>query len=265
MGQMVESLGFAPRTASASLAFFSVAQALARVGVGTLSDAASMMDLSPIRRWWKKCVRGANKRQRRQNNDDVSHGGIPRPAFLVVSALIGMIAHGILAIGTSNDDTNEEDSNGIASTSTSLKIFIVGVIFSGIAFGCIWPLMVLIVGEIFGTKNHGANYMFYDGITSALGTLLISKFLASAVYERNVVDNELTCYGSACFGWAHIAIVALLATCLVSSIAVWRQTSTVYEKKFGVETPRMQRIRSNDELYGSPYRTWRKRDALRYS
>jgi sugar phosphate permease len=87
MGQMVESLGFHPRTASASLTFFSVARALSRVGVGTLSDAVA--------------------------------GQIPRPAFLALSASIGIVAHGILA------------------AATSLKAFVLGVILSGMAFGMI--------------------------------------------------------------------------------------------------------------------------------
>jgi hypothetical protein len=137
--------------------------------------------------------------------------------------------------------------------------------------------MVLIVGEVFGTKNHGANYMFYDGFTSAIGTLAISKFLASAVYESHVgvgsgsssngmMDdnaNNIACYGRACFGTSHVIIVVLSITCLATSIAVWMRTKSLYEKQI-IGTPKMQRIRSTDELYGSPYKTWRKQDALRY-
>ena len=266
---MVESLGFAPRTASASLAFFSVAQALARVGVGTVSDAAAMMDCAnpSSRRGWnenKKCCCKIDCSLFGGNG-----AGIPRPAFLVVSCLIGMIAHTILA----NVDSSFENP----SSTTSLEVFVVGVVCSGIAFGMIWPLMVLIVGEVFGTKYHGANYMFYDGITSAMGTLLISNFLSSAVYERNIdsgdavlgdfqqdQQQQFTCYGKDCFGWSHVIIVVLLATCVATSIAVWKQTVNTYRKQY-IGTPRIQRIRSNDELYGSPYRTWRKRDAIRYS
>ena len=79
--------------------------------------------------------------------------------------------------------------------------------------------MVLIVGDLFGTINHGANYMFFDGATSALGTLSIAKFLTQSIYEKNINDdmaNTETCYGEECFRLTHIIIAAL---CLVSLIA----------------------------------------------
>lgn len=228
MGQMVEALHFAPRTAASALALFSVAQAAARVGVGTLSDAAL---------GWGK--------------------GIPRPAFLIVSTASGILAHALLAVGT------------------SLPIFVLGVVASGMAFGMIWPLMVLIVGEVFGTKNHGANYMFFDGFTSAIGTVLMSKFLASAVYEANIDHGEYnndnnsapdfistTCYGRACFGMSHAVVVFLSLTCLATSVAVLIRTRNVYQKE--IAAPKLQRIRSVDALYGSPYATWRKRDAIQF-
>jgi hypothetical protein len=43
--------------------------------------------------------------------------------------------------------------------------------------------MVLVSGEVFGTVNAAANYMFYDGFTSALGTLLLTKGLSQHVCE----------------------------------------------------------------------------------
>jgi len=220
MGQMVEALTFAPRTAASALALFSVAQAAARVGVGTLSDAA----LS----WGSR--------------------GIPRPAFLILSTASGIVSHALLAFGS------------------SLRLFVLGVVASGMAFGMIWPLMVLIVGEVFGTKNHGANYMFFDGFTSAIGTVLMSKFLASAVYEANIDHAYFiattTCYGRACFGMSHVVVVILSLTGLVTSVAVVIRTRNVYQKE--IAAPKLQRIRSVDALYGSPYATWRKRDAIQF-
>ena len=66
---------------------------------------------------------------------------LPRPAFLVVASFGGCAAHLLLA------------------TATTEVAFVVGVALSGAAFGMIWPLMVLIVGECFGTAHVGANYM----------------------------------------------------------------------------------------------------------
>ena len=228
MGQMVESLGFPSRTASAALALFSVSQAIARVAVGTLSDAALH---------WNVC----------------GWEGVPRPAFLVVLTTLGIVSHSILAVAT------------------RLDLFVVGVVVSGMAFGMVWPLMVLLVGEVFGTVNHGANYMFFDGFTSAIGTLLISKFLVSAVYETHIDvgdgnGDDITCYGRGCFGMSHVAVVLLSTTCLVTSVAVWINTKPVYDRRRQqiARSPDPQRMRSVDELYGSPYATWRKRDAIRF-
>ena len=101
-----------------------------------------------------------------------SSWNIPRPFFLVLASLCCGFAHLLMA------------------SVTSQVWFIVAVIISGYAFGMIWPLMVLIVGECFGTANVGANYMFYDGVTSAIGTLILSKFVAQEVYENNIMYDE---------------------------------------------------------------------------
>lgn len=81
--------------------------------------------------------------------------------------------------------------------------------------------MVLIVGDLFGTGNHGANYMFMDGFTSAVGSLTIAKFLTQSVYEQNVGrdDDDTACYGTACFGFTHVVVSGL---CFGASLAcVW--------------------------------------------
>jgi MFS family permease len=64
-----------------------------------------------------------------------------RTVFLIVASLAGLVSHTVLAL------------------STTLLPFLSGVVLSGLAFGMVWPLLVLICGEIFGTKYMGANYM----------------------------------------------------------------------------------------------------------
>lgn len=122
-----------------------------------------------------------------------------------------MLAHSILAFGTSRE------------------MFVLGVMVSGIAFDMVWPLMVLIVGEVFGTANHGANYLFFDGFTSAIGTLCLSNFLASYVYESHIESEEnTTCFGKGCFQLTHATIAALCGTCVATSILVLIKTRSVY-------------------------------------
>mmetsp|Transcript_29099 Transcript_29099/g.70266 ORF Transcript_29099/g.70266 Transcript_29099/m.70266 type:complete len:611 (+) Transcript_29099:205-2037(+) len=196
LSQMVESLHYSPDVTSASLALFSVAQALGRVMTGSMSEAALN---------WK-------------GNEWSGYEGIPRPFFLVVASALGIVAHAMLAL------------------SVHESMFVFGVTLSGFSFGMVWPMMVLIVGDLFGTAHVGANYLFFDGFTSAGGTLLLSKVVAQNVYERHAEHdsnddsgNEV-CYGQACFETTHLIISVLSATCVVSSMAMLRRTRHAYSR-----------------------------------
>ena len=151
LGQMVESLDFPDVVTPAALALFSVAQSLSRAVTGATSESALNWNT-------RKCT---------------IDNGVPRPVFLIIASIAGFVAHGLLAV------------------STNLIPFVLGVFLSGIAFGMVWPLMVLIVGEVWGTAHVAANYMFFDGFTSAGGTLLLSKLVAQEVYERHIVASSL--------------------------------------------------------------------------
>jgi len=217
MGQEVKALHFPARAATGCIAMFSVAQSMSRVLCGAISEWASTLD----------------------TNLCGIHQGVPRPFFLVVASAFGVAAHSILAVGETR------------------SWFVMGVVVSGIAFGMVWPLMVLIVGEVFGTMNHGANYMFYDGFTSAIGTLLISNFLASSVYESHIKDeDEIACFGKGCFQLTHVIIAALCGSCLVTSVGLLVKTSDVYGRPTSEQT---HHRRNTDELFGSPYRIKKKR------
>jgi MFS family permease len=199
LGQMVESLGLPDKVTPASLALFSVAQASSRVLAGAWSESALQW---PIKNWC--CI----------------DQGVPRPFFLLVAALVAAVAHLILAF------------------STEKISFVLGTTLTGAAFGMVWPLMVLIVGEVFGPAHVGANYMFFDGVSSAAGTLFLSKFVAQEVYERHIrpvtaddgngstvhSGDLFTCYGPECYRDTHLIVSALCISCALSS-AVLQYTS----------------------------------------
>jgi MFS family permease len=193
MGQMVESLRFDPSVTSAALAFFSVAQAASRVFTGSLSEAALN---------WNVHSFGIDR-------------GIPRPFFMILASIVGFIAHFIL---------------GLARTKW---VFVFGVTLAGVAFGMVWPLMVLISAEVFGLPGAGQNYMFYDGVSSAAGTLLLTKFVAQAVYDENTDPNGAdakTCLGMACFRATHMIVAALCVSCIFSSWLMLYTSRHVYNK-----------------------------------
>jgi hypothetical protein len=219
MGQMVESLKLPKHTTTpAALALFSVAQAASRVMTGAVSDWALSWD------WFHKVFFYHPSSSRSLGNGTrLKLHGIPRPVFLLVASFAGTFAHIFMSL------------------TTTRNWFLVGVCFSGAAFGMIWPLMVLIVGEVFGARSMGQNYMFYDGLAGALGTLLLSKFLTQEVYEEHIASSsnspgsgaldERTCFGRKCFFASHIIIATLSFTCIQASYCFYRMTRHIYATK----------------------------------
>ena len=194
IGQMTEALGFDANLTPASLALFSAAQAASRVITGAVSEAALSWNLP----WFCGYLSSGGK-------------GLARPAFLVVASLVSAAAHFSLAIATTEEG------------------FALGVTLSGVAFGMVWPLMVLITGEVFGTLHVGANYMFFDGFSSAAGTLLLSKFVAQTVYDDHETDDN-KCFGTECFQLSHMIVSMLSLTCILSSVGLIWTTKDVYRR-----------------------------------
>jgi len=203
IGQMTEALGFDSDLTPASLALFSAAQAASRVITGAVSEAALSWKLP----WFCGYLSSGGK-------------GLARPAFLVVASVVSAAAHFSLAIATTEEG------------------FALGVTLSGIAFGMVWPLMVLITGEVFGTLHVGANYMFFDGFSSAAGTLLLSKFVAQTVYDDHIDESHgdsvdegsNRCFGTECFQLSHFIVSVLSLTCIISSVGLIWTTKDVYRR-----------------------------------
>jgi MFS family permease len=140
---------------------------------------------------------------------------VSRPTFLVLASIVGCLAHLLLGFAQSE------------------VVFVAGVTLSGAAFGMVWPLLVLITGEVFGTAHVGANYMFYDGFTAAVGTLLMTKLIAQDVYESHIspkADDPTTCLGMGCFQQTHLAMAGLSMTCIVTSWMMLITTREVYRR-----------------------------------
>jgi MFS family permease len=191
MGEMVEALGLPSTVTSSSLALFSVAQAVSRVATGAVSESALNWN---TKRFW-------------------IDAGIPRPFFLVLASCLAALSHLML---------------GIASRQL---YFVIGSMLSGAAFGMVWPLMVLIVGEVFGVANAGANYMFYDGFSSAIGTLLLTKGLAQHVYEYHADADSNTCSGPTCFRLTQLVVAAASVTCIATSLGLSYWSRCIYNKQ----------------------------------
>lgn len=203
---MTEALGFSADLTPASLALFSAAQGASRVVTGIASELALKWNLP----WFCGCFSASG-----------SGAGVPRPVFLVLASLVSALSHFILAVSTSDAAfAFGVTLSGVVGSSVCVPLCSFGLPISDAnimrmqAFGMVWPLMVLIIGEVFGTRHHGANYMFFDGFSSAAGTLLLSKFVAQEVYDEHIDESHgdpgaegsnFKCFGAECVSVACFA------------------------------------------------------------
>lgn len=106
----------------------------------------------------------------------------------------------------------------------------IGIVICGAGFGFVWPTMVVLVSERFGTANLGSNYMIFDGGTSAFGSLIFSKLIPSWFYNAHISsdDDETDCVGDGCFRGLFIVV---LCSCMVALLASLRLTMKFQHKK----------------------------------
>jgi hypothetical protein len=76
---------------------------------------------------------------------------------------------------------------------------------NGFVRGCLNGLVLVrvhVTSEMWGLRHHGANYMMFDGVTGAVGTLLVgmAKYLTHAIYNRSILDGQdRVCHDKQCF------------------------------------------------------------------
>ena len=102
-------------------------------------------------------------------------------------------------------------------------MLLVGTVLSGFAFGAIWPSMVVIVSEVFGLRNLGGNYMVFDGVSSAVGSLIFGKFIPEYFYEKEKEEGETDCYGKDCYRMSYLLITGILCTAVGSTVVLIRR------------------------------------------
>ena len=92
-----------------------------------------------------------------------------------------------------------------------------------------------------------SSYMFFDGFSSAAGTLLLSKFVAQEVYDKHIIaghgdpeaaastiaadEGNFKCFGAGCFRMSHLITSLLSLTCVVSSVGLILSTRDVYQRR----------------------------------
>eukprot|EP00967_Tisochrysis_lutea_P065633 scaffold85381_cov30-Tisochrysis_lutea.AAC.2 len=108
--------------------------------------------------------------------------------------------------------------------------FIAAALLAGFCFGSVWPHLVVLTSELFGTVNLQANYMFFDGGCGASGTILLANLMPRIFHSREG-NCDSTCYirahavigGFCILGAAAAAVVAINSTTLYWKIGASRE------------------------------------------
>jgi len=141
-----------------------------------------------------------------------------RAWFVVLISLVMLIAQGLFLFAASDALSGGGNLQSV--------VIIVATALGGLSFGAIWPHMVVMASELFGSKNLPTNYMFYDGGCGAVGTILLANLLPSAFYHTTDGNN---CIGSACFRTAHLIIMVLCASGVVTGSLLSYRSSALYK------------------------------------
>ena len=221
--------------AAAAVTLFSVAQTLGRALAGLAADA----------------LLGATS-------------GRERVAGIALAALLMAAAHAALALASGLSDAlpgaplslanitvrgsgsgSGSAAGGSASSSAAVATFgfdglpslpvrgvvgvveallLLGVATSGVAFGAVWPLLVVTVRDLWGVRWFAVNFMVFDGVTAGVATVALGIVLPSAVYSGAILpDNEYTCLGGACYLASHCVVAALcVGAAAVAAALAWR-------------------------------------------
>jgi hypothetical protein len=126
-----------------------------------------------------------------------------------------------------------------------------GSVCAGIAFGSMWPHLVVLASELFGSSHLAANYLFFDGGCGAVGTLLLANLLPTFFYSRAATDDDeggsgagsgpdltnrtcagssSTCLGAQCFLPTHSIIAGLCLLAVVASAVIARRSAGLYRQ-----------------------------------
>ena len=75
--------------------------------------------------------------------------------------------------------------------------------------------MVVLTSELFGSLHLASNYMFFDGGSAAVGTLMFANLLPRLWDETHGGSN---CIGASCYGWTHLIIIGVNGSGVVAAL-----------------------------------------------
>lgn len=135
-----------------------------------------------------------------------------------------------------------------------------GVLLTGLCNGGIWTLLPLVMADLFGLENVGANYKIAC-FGEAVGFITIGRGLAAYIYEQAIIDGSVaredsslagigtessaggkdllkSCFGPACFRYTHLVCAALCLLATLAGLVLGRRTGA-----------RVREVRSHSERH----------------
>lgn len=151
-------------------------------------------------------------------SDALVRRGYPRPLILIFMMMLMCVSHTLFLMLPASGG-----SEGLVAPAAFL---------GGYSFGSIWPHLVVIASELFGTASLSANYMFYDGTVSCVASLLIGRVLVGAVLDAHTEPHALRCHGAGCFRLTHFVIIATNVVGILAALVMMRKSMPTYRLIF---------------------------------
>jgi len=164
-------------------------------------------------------------------SDTLVRRGLPRPWFVVADCAVAASAQLLFLLSST--------LHGAAQS----FVLVVSSLLGGLAFGAIWPHLVVLTSELFGSANLATNYMFYDGTCAAVGIVVIGNLLPRAFYRPAAGATD--CLGAECFAPTFAVVAALSASACVCAVVLSCRSVELYRQMGGRELPQSKQLGSD--------------------
>ena len=161
---------------------------------------------------------------------------LPRPSFLVCIMILMAVAQSGLLWAASGSLPR--------GSAVQSAVFVVSATLGGLAFGAVWPMIVVLTSELFGSTHLEANYMLFDGGAGFIGAFVLAGLMPSYIYDHAEAQQNRTavwstvghapavprpsCLGPECFAPAHEILIGLCACGVVAGVTLSIRTKALY-------------------------------------
>lgn len=103
--------------------------------------------------------------------------------------------------------------------------FWLGIFMESLAYGAVWSVIPVIVGDLYGMKYLGLNYSFLN-LAQLLAALILSSYLPATIYDLHAEDG--VCLGLQCFSASHYILSFILILAAFACTILNQKTKLLY-------------------------------------